>query len=57
MGEGYRDFPSKTFCLTVPKIFVGESFSVSLFSGIEKKIWIRAGRGTKSFCRRFFVSL
>ena len=36
MGEGYRDFPSKTFCLTVPKIFVGESFSVSLFSGIEK---------------------
>ena len=24
------------FCLTVPKIFVGESFSVSLISGIEK---------------------
>ncbi len=34
-GE-YQDFPSKFFCLTVPKIFVGEPFSVSLISGIEK---------------------
>ena len=33
---GYQDFPSKTFCLTVPKIFVGEPFSVSLISGIQK---------------------
>ena len=29
-GGGGHNFPSKTFCLTVPKIFVGESFSVSL---------------------------
>ena len=29
-------FPSKKFCLTVPKNFVGEPFSVSLHSGIEK---------------------
>ena len=34
-GE-YQDFPSKIFCLTVPKSFVGEPFSVSLISGIEK---------------------
>ena len=35
-GGEYQDFPSKGFCLTVPKIFVGESFSVSSISGIEK---------------------
>ena len=35
-GGGYQDFPSKVFCLTVPKIFVGEPFSVSLISGVEK---------------------
>ena len=34
-GEVSR-FPSKFFRLTVPKIFVGESFSASLISGIEK---------------------
>ena len=38
----YQDFPSKVFCMTVPKIFVGEPFSVSLFSGVEK---IRASEG------------
>ena len=35
-GGEYQDFPSKVFCLTLPKIFVGEPFSVSLISGIEK---------------------
>ena len=35
-GGKYPDFPSKVFCLTVPKIFVGEPFSVSLISGVEK---------------------
>ena len=35
-GGEYQDFPSKTFCLTVPKFFVGEPFSVSLLSGTEK---------------------
>ena len=34
--RGVSNFPSKIFCFTVPKIFLGESFSVSLFSGIEK---------------------
>ena len=37
-----QDFPSKTFCPTVPKNFVGEPFSVSLVSGTEK-VWIREG--------------
>ena len=35
-GGGYQDFPSKIFCVTVPKKFVGESFSHSIDSGIEK---------------------
>ena len=39
---GYQDFPSKIFCLTVLKSFVGEPFSVSLNSGTEK-VWIREG--------------
>ena len=46
-GE-YQDFLSKSFCLTVPKISVGESFSVALFSGIEK-VWIRGGGGVSRF--------
>ena len=35
MGE-YQDFPSKTFCLTVPKSFVSAPFIESLISGIDK---------------------
>ena len=35
-GGGYQDFPSKTFSLTVPKKFAGESFTASLISSIEK---------------------
>ena len=35
-GREYNDFLSKVFCLLVPKNFVGEPFSVSLISGIEK---------------------
>ncbi len=39
-GEGdYQDFLSKIFCLTVPKISVGDSFTVALISGSEKD-WI-----------------
>ena len=37
LGRGeYRKFPSIIFCLKMPKNFVGESFSLSLSSGIEK---------------------
>ena len=39
-GGEFHDSPSKIFCLTVSKIFVGESFTVALISGIEK-VWIR----------------
>ena len=59
--RGYQDLPSKVFCLTKPKIFVGEPFSVLLLSGI-KNVWIRVGGGgwvvgsIKIFRRNFFVS-
>ena len=35
-------FSIKSFCLTVPKVSVGESFTVALVSGSEK-IWRRGG--------------
>ena len=36
-GRGeFKGFSLKVFCLTVPKNLVGESFGVSLKSGIEK---------------------
>ena len=31
----YEDFPSRTFCLTVPNSFVGKPFSVSLIADIK----------------------
>ena len=40
-GGEYQNFPSKTFCLTVPKNFVGEPFRVSLISGIGKILCFR----------------
>ena len=33
--RGYQDCPSRTFCLSIPKNFVREPFSVSLISGVE----------------------
>ncbi len=54
-GRGkYQDFPSKVFCLTVPKKFVGEPFRVSLISGIEK---FYAQEGYVTIFRRIFLSL
>ena len=50
MGE-YQNFPSKIFCLTVPKNFVGEPFSVSLNSGIEK--FYSSDGYVTIFCRFF----
>ena len=35
-GGGYQDFPSKSFCLRVPKKIIGAPISVSLFLGIDK---------------------
>ena len=40
-----HEFLSKLFCLTVPEKFVGESLSVSLHCGIEKKFVMRDGGG------------
>ena len=40
-GE-YQVFPSKKFCLTVPKILVEQSFPVALIQGTEK-VWLRGG--------------
>ena len=54
-GGEYQDFPSKIFCLTWPKSFVGESFTVALISGIEN-FGIKRGMGIKIFCQKVFVS-
>ena len=43
---GNHDFLQKLFCLTVPKLLVGESFSVSLISCLEN-IGVKRGGG---FC-------
>ena len=55
-GGGVSRYSVENFCLTVPKNFVGESFTLALFSGIGK-VWIR-GRGgsVKIFRRKIFVS-
>ena len=54
-GE-YQDFPSKNFCLTVPKIFVGESFFVALFLDIEKD-WERRGEYQDFLAENFCVTV
>ena len=51
---GYQDFPSKIFCLTVPKVFVEESFTVAVMAGTGN-VWIRRG-SFKIFRRKIFVS-
>ena len=59
VGGQCQDFPLKICCPTVPKNAVGEPFSHSLISGIEK-VWIRGeaeGEWSSSIlCRIFFVS-
>ena len=47
-------FSVEIFCLTVPKNFVGEPFSVSLISGIEK--FYGSEGYVRIFRRKFFVS-
>ena len=48
----YQDFRSKIFCVTVPKLSVGEFLFVALLSGSEK-VWIGWG-SVKIFRRKFF---
>ena len=44
-------FPVEIFCLTAPRNFVGQTFSVSLLSGLEK---FNASEGYVTiFCRNF----
>ena len=50
-GE-YQNFPSKTFCLTVPKNALGELFSLSLISRIEKGCMRGLGGGA-DMCQDF----
>ena len=40
------------FCLTVPKVSIGESFGVSLYSAIEK-VWIRGGGVSRLSVKNF----
>ena len=57
-SEGYVtifDFLSKVYCLTVPIVFVGESFTVAVFSGTGK-VWIRGEGSINIFRRKSFVS-
>ena len=53
-GEVTR-FLWKILCLTVPKNAVGEHFSLSLFSGIEK-VWMRGWGGVSRFSVGNFLS-
>ena len=50
----YQDTPWKVFCFTVPKNFAGQSFSVSLLSGIE--IFYASEGYVRIFRRKFLVS-
>ena len=50
-----QDFPSKSFCPTVSKNSVGESFNAALISDIEK-VWIRA-EGVSRFSVQKFLTL
>ena len=51
-GE-YQDFPSKIFCLTVPKHLAGEHPSVLCFRNFRqrKSLWVRGGGGREGISR------
>ena len=59
-GGGNQDFPSKIFCLTAPKNFIGEPFCVSESFGYRKILWIRGGEegrdGVSPFTVENFLS-
>ena len=59
MGRGdYRNFPSKSFCLTVPKLFVEEPFRAVLqkFFGGEKVYGKEWGGGLSKNSVQNFLS-
>ena len=53
-GRNIKIFRRIFFCLTVPKISVGEFFFVALVS-VAEKVWKRGG-SVKIFRRKIFVS-
>ena len=53
--RGHHDFPSKICCLTVPKIFVGETCVSESFC-YRKMLRIREGGGITTFHRNIVVS-
>ena len=55
-GGEYQHFPSKNFCLRVPKNSLGESFTVALNSCSEKVYGQEEEGSIKIFRRKFFVS-
>ena len=52
-GGEHQEFPSKFFCLKVPKISLGEVFTVATISGIEK-FWIGEGGEYQDFPWKMF---
>ena len=58
-GWEYQHFPSKFFCLTEPKTFVGEPFCAvfRIISGTEKVLWIRSGEYQVFPCRIFCLTV
>ena len=46
-AKGYHDFPSKLFCLTLPKNFVGEPF------GVSENFWYRKILCFRGLCHDF----
>ena len=57
-GWKYQDFPSKIFCLTVPKSFVGEPFCAVFqkISGSEKFYGLERVEVSRFSFENFFVS-
>ena len=56
-GGGYLDFPSKIFCLTVPKISVGVNPLVFQNFRVPKNFMLQWVMSRLSIsCRKFFVS-
>ena len=55
-GDGYHNFPSKLFCLTVPKNFLVRPFCVSRNFWYRKTIWIRVAEDKHDFPPKLFVS-
>ena len=53
-GGEYQDFLPKIFCLTVPKIFIEEFFTVAVISGTGN-VGIRRGE-YQDFPSKYFVS-